>query len=288
MVDAANESGHSGQQGSKGEPQQPRASRLPNATDRFLSLVLEHSLATGLRTPAEFLHAFSPATIMKALAEHPTRRAHILEKTVGIRPRVGLRKSPESSGEDLQIALDEGETDAATVLTLFEADDRVRFLDAPALWSFVWDSRYWSTPPPPEELALVHRHTAFILATAVEQDLLTGPDIIRAISVQTLVQHLPRDEVATIIERAIAEREVLTEAKLFEAIGFDMLARNVPLATTWEWVIGAKIAVPLGLVGDNEELFDEREAHPDAQTHEVTVILDPADTQPEGKLAIKS
>jgi hypothetical protein len=252
-----------------------------------LSIVLEHSFATGLRTPAEFLQAFPPKAIMLALAEHPTRRAHILEKTVGIRPRVGLRKSPMSSGEDLQIALDEGETDAATVLTLFEADDRVRFLDGASLWSFVRDPRYWSTPPPPEELELVYQHTAFILATAVREELIAGSEIVRAISVQTLVQFLPRDEVAAIIERAVTEREVLTEAKLLDAIGLDVLTRNVPLSTIWEWVIGAKIAGPQGLVSDNEQLFDEREAHPDAQQQEVTVILDPSDTQPDGKIAVK-
>ena len=274
MVDAAN------------EPQKPGASRLPDAKDRFLSIVLDHSLSTGLKTPAEFLHAFPPEAIMMALAEHPTRRAHILEKTVGIRPRIGLRKSPASSGEDLQIALDEGETDAATVLTLFEPDDRVRFLEATALWAFVRDARYWSTLPPADELELVYQHTAFILATAVQQELITSADIIRAISIQTLVHYLPRDEVAAIIERAVTERELITEARLYDAIGLEMLTRNVPLATIWEWVIGAKIAAPHGLVGD-EPLFDEREAHPDVHSHEVTVILDPAETQPNGKIAIK-
>jgi hypothetical protein len=49
-------------------------------------------------------------------------------------------------------------------------------------------------------------------------------------------------------------------------------------------VIGAKIAAPQGLSIDNEPLFDERDAHPDAHTHEVTVILDPAETQPNGRL----
>lgn len=274
MVDAAN------------EPQPPGSSRLPDAKDRFLSIVLEHSLSTLLKTPAEFLHAFPPKTIMTALAEHPTRRAHILEKTVGIRPRIGLRKSPESSAEDLQIALDEGETDAAMVLELFEPDDRVRFLDAAALWSFVRDTRYWNTILPPDELELVYQHTALILRTAVDEELITGADIIRAISVQTLVQHLPRDEVAAIIERAVTEREVITEARLFESIGLEMLTRTIPLATIWEWVIGAKIAAPHGLVSD-EPLFDEREAHPDVHSHEVTVILDPSETQPNGKMAIK-
>jgi hypothetical protein len=274
MVDAANER----------EPQKPGASRLTDAKDRFLSIVLEHSLAIGLRSPAEFLHAFPPTTIMLALAEHPTRRAHILEKTVGIRPRIGLRKSPASSGEDLQIALDEGETDAAMVLGLFEPDDRVRFLDGPSLWSFIRDPRYWSSLPPPEELALVYQHTELILATAMREELITGPEIIRAISVQTLVQHLPRDEVAAILERAVVEREVLTEARLLESLGLETIVRHVPLATIWEWVIGAKIAAPQGLSIDNEPLFDERDAHPDAHTHEVTVILDPAETQPNGRL----
>ena len=249
--------------------------------------MVDQVLALELKTPSQFMAAFSPATIMEALAEHPTRRAHILEKTVGIRPKVGLKKSPASSGEDLKIALDEGETDAATVLELFEPDDRIRFLETPALWSFVVDPRYWSVPAHPDDVERVKAFTAFILSTAMEQTLITGPEIIRAISVQTLVQHLPRDTVAAVIEASIADKDAITESSLLEQVTLETICAHVPMNTLWEWVIGAKIAAPHGFASDNEPLFDEREAHPDAQPAEVTVILDPSETQPNGQVPAK-
>ncbi len=61
-------------------------------------------------------------------------------------------------------------------------------------------------------------------------------------------------------------------------LGVRAIIDHVPLATVWEWVIGAKIAAPLGFAGDAEPLFDEREAHPDAQ--DVTVIVGGAPEQP--------
>src|SRR5215470_8638080 len=107
----------------------PFISKLPEPRQRFLAQVVEHGLASGLRTPEEFLRHFSPVTIMHALADEPARRARILETTVGTRPKIALKKSPESSAEDLRIALEEGETTPGAVLESFEPDDRVRFLD---------------------------------------------------------------------------------------------------------------------------------------------------------------
>jgi hypothetical protein len=173
------------------------------------------------------------------------------------------------------------------VLELFEPDDRVRFLEAPALWSFVVDPRYGSSPTDPDELSRVQAFTEFVLATAMDQTLITGPDIIRAISVQTLVKHLPRETVAAVIETSIADREAISHASLLDQVTLEAICSHIPMNTIWEWVIGAKIAVPHGFASDNEPLFDEREAHPDAQPQEVTVILDPSETQPNGKVPAK-
>jgi hypothetical protein len=255
-------------------------SKLPEAKQRFLAQVVEHGLALGLRTPEEFLRHFSPMTIMHALADEPARRARILEITVGIRPRVALKKSPESSGEDLRIALEEGETSPTAVLSTFDPDDRVRFLDHQYLWAFVAEVRLMlHTATSTERLQNLRAHTSYILSSAVDEGLLTHRDVVRAISVPTLVESLPSEEVATILERALLDgrdRTPFSERTLLDVIGLRTIIDHVPLSTVWEWVIGTKIALPCGFAPDTEPLFDEREAHPDAQ--DVTVIVGGNDT----------
>jgi len=255
-------------------------SKLPEAKQRFLAQVVEHGLALGLRTPEEFLRHFSPTTIMHALADEPARRARILEITVGIRPRVALKKSPESSGEDLRIALEEGETTPAAVLSTFDPDDRVRFLDPQYLWAFVAEARLWlHTATSTEKVHNLRAHTSYIIATAVEEGLCTHRDVVRAVSVATLVESLPRDELSNILERALLDgrdRTPFSERTLLEVLGLRALVDHVPISTVWEWVIGTKIAQPCGFAPDTEPLFDEREAHPDAQ--DVTVIVGGTET----------
>lgn len=251
-------------------------SKLPEPRQRFLAQVLEHGLVSGLRTPVEFLRHFSPTTIMHALADEPARRARILEHTVGTRLKIALKKSPGSSGEDLQIALDEGETDAAAVVACFEPDDRVRFLEPGYLWTFIAEPRSWlHTATSTERVLALRSHTAYIVQCAIEENLVTHRDVVRALSVPTLVEFLPRDEVANILERALLDgrdRTPFSEKTMLEVVGLRAVFDHIPLSTVWEWVIGAKIAAPLGLLADTEPLFDEREAHPDA-SHSETVIL---------------
>ncbi|HET6584494.1 MAG TPA: hypothetical protein VFG69_13625 [Nannocystaceae bacterium] len=250
-------------------------SKLPEAKQRFLAQVVEHGLALGLRTPEEFLRHFSPQTIMHALADDPARRARILEITVGVRPRVALKKTPESSGDDLRIALEEGETTPTAVLSTFDPDDRVRFLDHQYLWAFVAEVRMLlHTATSAERLNNLRAHTSYIIATAIDEGLATHRDVVRAISVATLVEAMPRDEITSILERALLDgrdRTPFSERTLLEVITLRALVDHVALSTVWDWVIGMKVAVPCGFVSDTEPLFDEREAHPDAQ--EVTVIV---------------
>lgn len=251
-------------------------SKLPEPRQRFLAQVVEHGLATGLRTPTDFLRHFSPLTIMHALADEPARRARILEATVGTRPRIAIKKSPESSGEDLVIALEEGETDAATVVATFDPDDRIRFLDPQYVWAFVVEPRFWlHTATSTERVLAIRAHTTYVVECAMEEGLVNHRDVVRALSVPTLVEFLPRDEISNILERALLDgrdRMPFSEKTMLEVLGLRALFDHIPLSTVWEWVIGAKIAAPLGLMPDTEPLFDEREAHPDAP-HDETVVV---------------
>ena len=232
----------------------PDAGSTAERRQAFLAGVIEHGFAIGLRTAADFLQHFSPTTIMRALADEPDRRARILQDTIGLRPRIALRKSPTSSGEDLQIALEEGETDAATLLRLFPPADASRFLDPSLLWAYVAEpSRVGAEPAEPEAGRRIREHTAHIIKTAAAQGILGARDIVSAIGVAPLIERLPREEVATLLERALEDGrqgQPFTDDALLELVPLDSLVDHVPLATLWEWVIGAKIATPLGLAGD--------------------------------------
>jgi hypothetical protein len=244
----------------------PIVSRLHEPSQRFLARTLEYGFTIGFRGPEEFLERFGAKELMLALAEQPTRRARLLEVTVGLRPRIAMRKSPESAAEDLQIALDEGETDAATILQLFEPDDRVQFLDNQKLWGFIIEPRFWVSPEA-EQLEPVRNYTIFALDAAIDEGLLTPADIVNAISVPTLIEKVPADGIAGLLERALMEGRngtPFTDEKLIEVLGLAALVSYVPLSSLWEWVLNAKVAARNNLLADGDLLFDESEAHPDA------------------------
>jgi hypothetical protein len=268
-------------------PPEELESKLTPGLPRFLAHVVEHALQMGLRKPEDFLRHFSPRSIMRALSAEPERRGRILEATTGLRSRIASKKSPESSAEDLQIALDERITTPATVVSLLSPDDRVRFLDAQMLWAFVMEPGYGGGAAEHSELIpAIREHTCFIIERALFEGLITHRDVVSAISVPTLVDRLPRSELATVFERVLEEgREgmAFTDELLFQMVPMPVIVTHVPLATLWRWVLTTKIAVPLGLMVDPAEahpeeddaLFDEREAHPDASDNrDVTVIID--------------
>src|SRR5258706_14739404 len=112
-------------------------SKLSEGRQRFLAHAIEHGLSHGRRTPEDFIRHFPPAAIMHGLRDQPQLRSNILVIATGVRAKIALTKPAESCGIDLQIAREEGEADAETVVQLFDPDDRVRYLDGIALWGFV-------------------------------------------------------------------------------------------------------------------------------------------------------
>jgi hypothetical protein len=122
-------------------------SALTEGRQRFLARAIAHGLACGRRSPADFVRHFPPATIMKGLEHNPDLRAFILVSTTGIKEKIALRKSWEDSAGDLQLAVDEGETDAAAIVALFGADDCVRHLDPQNVWTFLSEGEFWKDAP---------------------------------------------------------------------------------------------------------------------------------------------
>jgi len=248
------------------------ASKLSHGRERFLAHVVEHALGCGRRTAEDFIRHFPPAAIMVGLSDRPSLRANILVTTTGIKSRIASKKSAESAGEDLQIALDEGETNAETVVGLFDPDDRVRYLSDKALWQFLIEGEFWDASSSDAEASKrATEHVAFMMDRALQDELMTHRDIIDGISVHRIAALLPRSELEKIITAALTagqEKKKFTEAGLVDAVGSQTLLEHVPLKDIWSAMIVPKIAEAHGFV-DPVEAARGDEAAPVEATDKV-------------------
>lgn len=221
-------------------------SKLPEGRERFIAHVVEHGLEVGLRSPEDFIRHFPPAAIMMGLKDQPALRAQILVLTVGVKAKIATKKSAESAGEDLQIALDEGETDADSIVALFNPDDRVRYLPANKLWAYCVEPEFWkATAAKAQEFDRAKAHMAFMLERALLDKLITHRDIVEGISVDELSTRLPRGEIGKLLKKALdnAHKKVsFTEADLLSALPPAELVKHVPLAHIWESVVLPRVA----------------------------------------------
>lgn len=225
----------------------PFASKLPEGWQRFLAHAIENGFEVGQRTPEDFIRHFPPAAIMMGLEDEPELRANILIICTGVRAKIALKKSAESCGEDLQIALDEGETDAESVVTLFDPDDRVRYLDRQALWAYVTEQEFWKNDPQskPAEHARAASHIAYILDRALADGLITHQEIVEGITTARIAELLPREELGKIIAGALSnshDKRPFSEQNLLAVVPPSTLTKHVPLRIVWEQVVAPKIA----------------------------------------------
>jgi len=185
------------------------------------------------------------------LKERPDLRANILVPTTGVRAKIATKKSAESAGMDLQIALDEGETDPALIVSLFHPDDRVRYLDKGRLWKYIIEPQFWKTDgTDTNAFKRSKSHVAFMLDRAIEDRMLTYRDIVEGITVAKLVNYLPVGELQSVIERALTNShtgKVFTEEDLLHAVPAKRLVEHVPLTLVWDSVMHSKVAVENGL-----------------------------------------
>jgi hypothetical protein len=242
----------------KGTMRQPQTSAEPNEAgqsfrsnlttgrERFLAHVIEHGTQIGRRTPEDFLRHFPPMAIMEALREQPQLRAAIITFTTGTKHGVALKKSWESCGEDVRIALEEGETDATSVLAPFALDDRVRFLDAKKLWAFVTEGEFWKvSATKPREVEMARPHVAFMLERALQDKLLTHQDVVDGITVDELAARLPKSELGNVIKLALSNSHgqlAFTERDLLAAVPPPVLVNYIPLTHLWTTVMVQKVA----------------------------------------------
>ncbi|HVJ21022.1 MAG TPA: hypothetical protein VM686_36680 [Polyangiaceae bacterium] len=261
-----------------GPAQSSFVSNLKDGRQRFLSHVIQHALACGRRSPDDFIRHFPPSAIMEGLKDQAQLRGRLLVMATGVKEKIAVRKSVTSAGEDLQIALDEGATTAEAVLTLFEADDRVRYLDPQRLWSFIVEGEFWNVAASKkDDFERCKDHLAFILDRALEDKLLTHRDVVEGVTVGELVMRLPKGELHKIIEGALANSHrnaPFTESDLLGTMPPATLLKYVPLPHLWSAVVASKVAAVHGFVPRDDD--DEAEAGDDeidtdgAAAHKVT------------------
>lgn len=237
------------------------ASKLKAGRERFLAHVIEHGLEIRRRTPEDFIRHFPPAAIMNGLGEQADLRAQILVLSTGIKHKIAIKKSAESAGEDLQIALDEGETDADSIVALFDPDDRVRYLSDKKLWSYVIEGEFWTVSATKrEEFERAKAHIAFMLERALQDRLITHRDVVDGITVNELATRLPKDKLGRIIQQALSsgqKSQPFTEVELMAAMPPVAIVDHVSLDHIWRNVIVPKIAQPHGYADSTGETVKE-------------------------------
>lgn len=183
--------------------------------------------------------------IMIALGDQPELRAAVLEPTVGTRRKIALRKTPESSAMDLQLALDENETEPAIIVEHFGADEQVRYLDAELLWGYIVDPGFWTRAKGDEGYDAARLHLTRILEVALAEELLLPLEVVTGISYEELMTHLPNEKRAALLEvalRAGRGGKAFTDADVLDTIPVAELTEHVPLELIWSAVIEPTLA----------------------------------------------
>ena len=226
-------------------------SSLKTGAERFLAQALAHAQAQGFRTPDDFLRHFKPLDLMVALESAHELRAEILVKAAGVHQKIAIKKSTSSGAEDLRIAMEEGLTDASAILELFPPDERVRYLDAPRLWSFLVEDEFWSTLNAEANRERAIGRMTFTLENALHEDLLSLADIADGITFEMLATRLPHKELQKLVSHALKlgrERKPLTEEALLDSVPLASIVGYVPLEHVWKSVIVERVAKPAGFL----------------------------------------
>jgi len=225
------------------ESMSPFVSSLGKGREAFHAEVTEFVLRAGERTPEDFLRHFSCRAIMKALDARPTERARIVSQSTGVHEKVAHKMSSDASGESLQIALDEGVTTSAAIVKLFQPDDKQRYLERHALWSFDVEGQPWKTTPATKTAHdRAKAYIAYILERALENLLVSHEEVVHALTVTKLAQSLPKEKLGAIIEASLRTQDKFTEEDLLGAIPPQSLVEYVGLDYLWEKVITPLVA----------------------------------------------
>jgi len=222
-------------------------SKLEHGRQRFLAYAIEHAFQIGRRTPQDFIRHFPPRAIMEALALRPDLRASLLVPTTGLKHKIALKKTWQSAGDDLQSALDEGETVALAIVDAFLPDDRVLYLPDKKLWAFIVEGQFWKVTAKEDKVAYAtaQQHIAYMLDRALQDGLITPRDVVDGIGVGELCNRLPRSEMASLFSTALdngRNGKAFTDKDLLATLPPSTLVQHVPLTHIYETVLHARVA----------------------------------------------
>lgn len=227
-------------------------SSLKSASERFLSQTVVHTLERGFRTPDDFLRHFRPADLMQGLEGAPDLRAKILIEGAGVHEKIARKKSTSSAAEDLKLALDEGVTNSAQLMTLLPPDDRIRYLDHKKLWAFTTEDEFWSPLNAEADVDRALSRVVFLLDNALRENLLTLQVLTDGITFDSISTRLPLKELQKLVRHALKlgrEKKPLSEAELLESVPLRTLIGFIPLEHVFNHVLVEKVAKPAGFIG---------------------------------------
>jgi len=230
----------------------PFVSKLPEGPARFLAETLDHALVNGRRTAEDFIRHFPPNAIMAALDAVPKLRAAFLVTLVGVKEKTALRTSTADAGRLLESALEEGDADAQSVAAIFDPDDRIQYLDAKRIWTFLLEGEFWRVARSKDGGAykISQAHVAFMLDRAIAHHLLSYEQLIDGITIEVIAEKLPRNDMARILKNAIAagrSGKPFNDADLYNGMSSSTIVDYVPLPHVMQSVI-APMALTAGFV----------------------------------------
>ncbi len=233
-------------------------SKLEHGRQRFLVYAIEHSFQIGRRTSEDFIRHFSPRTIMEALSLRPDLRAGLLVPTTGLKHRIALKKSWQSAGDDLQSALDEGETKSIQIVDAFSPDDRVLYLPDKKLWAFIVEGQFWKVTAKDDKAAFAtaQQHVAYLIDRALVDGLITPRDVVDGIGVTELCNRLPRSEMASLFSAALdggRKGTAFTDKDLLATLPPSTLVQHIPLPHLYEAVLHTRVAAVHGYLPTEEK-----------------------------------
>lgn len=238
------------------EEQTAFVSGLKEGRQRFISAVIVHGLATGVREPPDFLRHFPPDPLMKGLEKRPDLRKDILSPCTGTHEKIALKMSASLAAESLQIALGEHVCEPENVLDNFKPDDRVTYLPNPDLYTYAVESQFWAKADNEVEVKRHRDHVRFWVDDAVNNGLVTHREVVQSISVETLVACLPKEEAVKILAATLAaakDGKAYDEQSFLATCPTSVLVQHVPLDHIWEMVIVPHVALRHGFVQKLEE-----------------------------------
>ncbi len=219
---------------------------------------IEHAFQIGRRTPEDFIRHFSPRTIMEALSLRPDLRASLLVPTTGLKHRIALKKTWQSAGDDLQSALDEGETKSIQIVDAFSPDDRVLYLPDKKLWAFIVEGQFWKVTAKDDKAAFAtaQQHMAYLIDRALLDGLITPRDVVDGIGVNELCNRLPRSEMASLFTAALdggRKGTPFTDKDLLATLPPSLLVQHIPLPHLYEAVLHNRVASVHGYLPTEEK-----------------------------------